>query len=181
MKPKLTDMSPVLLERYNIWAGLMGEAGLAFALTCVLRTKEEQVALAMQGRTTEEAIALYTKFGYLDAARKVRELSEKMIDFDVCNFLRNEANLYPIAKGDWAKVTWTMNSKHYSSPKVGKSNAFDFVILDHGKQTWNLKVDSNKTNGPDYDEAGALAKKAGLYWGGAFGDRPHIQLPSSLM
>lgn len=69
-------------------------------------------------------------------------------------------------------VTWTRQSKHI------KGRAFDIAILKDGKPVWDLKVNVNKNDLPDYDEAGRIGEAVGLRWGGRFPrpDRPHFEV-----
>ena len=71
-------------------------------------------------------------------------------------------------------VTWTHKSKHI------QGKAFDIVILKDGKAIWDLKVNVNKNDIPDYAEAGAIGERCGLEWGGSWTakkkDYPHFQL-----
>ncbi len=73
-----------------------------------------------------------------------------------------------------AIVTWTHKSLHI------QRKAFDIVILKDKKPTWDLKVDVNDDQIPDYAEAGAIGERCGLEWGGSWTakkkDYPHFQL-----
>ncbi len=57
------------------------------------------------------------------------------------------------------------------------ARAFDFAITRDGKPIWDIKVDTNQSAGPDYDEAGHLWEACGGVWGGRWKhpDRPHCQ------
>jgi peptidoglycan L-alanyl-D-glutamate endopeptidase CwlK len=68
-------------------------------------------------------------------------------------------------------VTWTRNSRHT------KRDAFDIAILLSGKPVWNVKVDVNDDNIPDYQQAGEVGEACGLTWGGRWKqpDYPHFQ------
>ena len=70
------------------------------------------------------------------------------------------------------KVTWTLKSKHIDR------KAFDIVILKDGRASWDVKVDVNHDQIPDYDEAGKIGELCGLKWGGRFKspDRPHFEI-----
>jgi peptidoglycan L-alanyl-D-glutamate endopeptidase CwlK len=125
-------------------------------LTCTARTVREQIALYAQGR-------------------------EKL---DQVNALRKIAGLSPITfQENSRKVTWTLASKHIidledNIPENDKSRAFDIAILRDDRPTWNLKVNVNKNDIPDYDEAGRIGEAVGLRWGGRFPspDRPHFEV-----
>lgn len=66
-------------------------------------------------------------------------------------------------------VTWTHKSKHI----LGE--AFDIVILKEGKPSWDLKVDVNDDEIPDYQEAADIGRKVGLRAGADFKDFPHFE------
>jgi peptidoglycan L-alanyl-D-glutamate endopeptidase CwlK len=69
-------------------------------------------------------------------------------------------------------VTWTHKSRHIDG------EAFDIAITKDGQPIWDIKVDVDKDNEPDYNEAGEIGEQVGLEWGGKFPspDRPHFQL-----
>jgi peptidoglycan L-alanyl-D-glutamate endopeptidase CwlK len=73
-----------------------------------------------------------------------------------------------------AIVTWTHKSLHI------QRKAFDIAIVKDGKAVWDLKVDVNKDDIPDYAEAGAIGERCGLEWGGSWiskqKDFPHFQM-----
>ncbi len=55
--------------------------------------------------------------------------------------------------------------------------AFDFCVLKDGNPVWDLKVNVNENEIPDYNEVGELGESLGLEWGGAWPhpDFPHFQ------
>lgn len=70
-------------------------------------------------------------------------------------------------------VTWTRNSRHTSR------KAFDIAICYLGKPCWDVKVDIDWDEIPDYNEAGMIATEVGLEWGGYWRNTPdycHFQL-----
>lgn len=69
-------------------------------------------------------------------------------------------------------VTWTRHSRHT------ERDAFDIVILRDGKPVWDVKVDIDKDDIPDYKEAGRIGETVGFEWGGRWKtpDYPHFQL-----
>lgn len=69
-------------------------------------------------------------------------------------------------------VTWTRRSKHI------EGIAFDIAIVKDGRATWNMKVDVNGDDIPDYQQAGEIGESLGLTWGGRWKtpDYPHFQL-----
>jgi peptidoglycan L-alanyl-D-glutamate endopeptidase CwlK len=71
------------------------------------------------------------------------------------------------------KVTWTKKSKHTDR------TAFDIAILNNGQPVWDVKVNVNENDLPDYQEAGQVGESIGLVWGGRFknADCPHFELP----
>lgn len=112
-----------------------------------------------------ETQAKYHKFASL--------MSEAGIPFLVTSTFRSQEEqdkLYKQGRSEAGKiVTWIKHSKHTDR------RAFDIVILKEGKPTWDLKVDVNKDEIPDYIEAAAIGRKAGLKAGADFGDFPHLQ------
>lgn len=71
------------------------------------------------------------------------------------------------------RVTWTRKSNHTAK------RAFDIAILNDGQPVWDVKVNVNENNLPDYQEAGQIGESIGLVWGGRFTkpDFPHFELP----
>jgi hypothetical protein len=161
MSRDVRDLTPDLQELEQAFALKMLEAGLVFAVTCTLRTKDEHVALYAQGR---ERLA-------------------------IVNELRRLAKLPPITEAENKRcVTWTLNSRHFAG-KDGKARAFDFVLLKENKPTWDIKCDIDDDHIPDYIEAGAIGKSLGLVWGGDFRDKHgdpkpdmvHFELPNPVL
>ena len=148
IKPELI---PIFKERCN-------QAGIVVMITRVDATELEQMALYAQGRESLESV----------------------------NTKRNIADMAPIKEKQNNKITWTLNSKHIpvivrlddKGNPVKKSRAFDFAVVKDGIPCWNIKVDSNMTEGPDWDECGIIGESMGLVWGGRFSDpdRPHLEV-----
>lgn len=67
-------------------------------------------------------------------------------------------------------VTWTHRSKHI------EGKAFDIAILKNEKPVWDLKVDVNDDEIPDYQEAAEIGRNIGLRAGADFKDYPHFEL-----
>jgi len=69
-------------------------------------------------------------------------------------------------------VTWTRNSRHLPRPESGKSIAWDFAIIDDTskKPTWDVKVDVNDNEIPDYLDAAEIARDLGCVAGADFKD-----------
>jgi hypothetical protein len=133
----------------------MYDAGLRYCLTRVACSYKEQVALYSQGRDS-----LY-----------------------IVNHYRWLVGLPPIHDPENRIITWTLKSLHIvdiedQDPDNDKARAFDFAITRDGKPIWDIKVDTNQSAGPDYDEAGHLWEACGGVWGGRWKnpDRPHCQL-----
>jgi len=151
----LKDCTPSLQLKAKAFFSAVLRAGIPVVLTCTARTVKEQRALYAQGRE---------------------------LLFDV-NELRAMAGLPPItAEQNKNKVTWTLNSKHIIDLDDGStdndlSRAFDIVIAPGGKPTWNIKVDVNKDQEPDYWQVGKIGEACGLRWGGRFKtpDMPHFE------
>lgn len=178
-KPMIEHMHPALVVEYKEVAAAMAAVGLPWILTSVLRTFDEQFALAAQGRSYEMLKSFLAKQVRSDLIDKVKFYENRgFSELAFCNALRKEAKLYLLDKSEWAIVTWTLKSRHLPDAK-GYSHAFDGAIVYNGKPTWNYKVDANKSNVPDYLEYGQIVRSVGgLIWGGDFKkpDRPHAEL-----
>lgn len=68
------------------------------------------------------------------------------------------------------KVTWAKNSRHI----IGE--AFDIAIIKDCQPVYDLKVDVNKDQKLDYEQAGKIGEAVGLEWGGSWNDYCHFQL-----
>lgn len=153
---RIEDCVPELQEKYKAFAVGMDAAGIPYMITCTARRVREQIALYAQGR-------------------------EKL---DHVNALRKLAGMAPITWQENArKVTWTLASNHLidlddNNPDNDHSRAFDIAIMRDGRPTWDLKVNINANDIPDYDEAGRIGEAVGLRWGGRFPspDRPHFEV-----
>ena len=151
----LADCTLSLQSKIKKFTIAMFSAGIPFAITCTSRTVKEQFALYAQGRD----------------------------DLATVNALRYDAGLPPIGPAqNKHKVTWTLNSKHLidlddNNPHNDKSRAFDIAIVRDGKPVWDVKVDVNNDQIPDYEQAGIIGESVGLRWGGRFRspDRPHFE------
>ena len=160
---KISDLVTEAQAAYLVAKKECEEAGLLIVETCIRRTLEEHIALYAQGRENYAEICC----------------------------LREVAGLWKIDEETAArKVTWTFLSKHiaeYALPKdhqdYGKVLALDFALKHHAdgrsKLHWNIKMDVNDNEIPDYEEAGKIFEKHGFVWGGRWknADRPHIQWP----
>lgn len=153
---KLEDLVPELENKARVWLIKCEEAGLKVIITCTARSFQEQMALYAQGRQ----------------------------DIDEVNRLRQLAGMNPILPQDnHKKVTWTMASKHIINlyddiSDNDKARGFDFAIVKNGKVIWDIKVDIDDDDVPDYEEAGMIGESLGLIWGGRWHtpDYPHLQL-----
>lgn len=67
-------------------------------------------------------------------------------------------------------VTWTHKSKHI------EGKAFDIAILKNKKPTWDIKVDVDDDEVPDYQEAAEIGRSVGLKAGADYKDYPHFEL-----
>lgn len=151
---KITDLTPAMQTLYKKFVKAMKEASLEFKVTCTARDIKEQKALYAQGRESLENT----------------------------NSLRKKAGLPPItAVENKRKVTWTLKSKHIVDESVTKSSAFDIVLLNDGRATWDIKVNVNKNLIPDYQEAADIGTSVGLKAGATFKtpDLPHFEDPNS--
>ena len=153
---KIEDCVPELQEKIRLFDAAMKARILPYMITCTARIVREQIALYAQGRAK----------------------------LDVVNVFRKLAGLSPISfMENCKKVTWTLASKHIidlddNNPANDKARAFDIAITRDGRPVWDLKVNVNKNDIPDYDEAGMIGESVGLRWGGRFPspDRPHFEI-----
>ena len=147
-------MSPDLLAKYTLFKEKMDAASIPFILTSVARTVKEQAALYSQGRDPISTV----------------------------NKMRKAAGLPSIKDSENNKVTWTLMSKHIIDLDDGIetnnwSRAFDIAIVDNKVPVWNLKVDINRDNMPDYIQAGPIGESVGLIWGGRFKNAKGVSNP----
>lgn len=72
-------------------------------------------------------------------------------------------------------VTWTLNSNHESG------DAVDYYQHVEGRASYDLKVDADFDQIPDWQEFGKIARGCGLEWGGDWKkpDYPHVQFKES--
>ena len=157
--PYTTDilyLEPEMAKDIPEFLRVVEAKGIDIKITCTARTYRCQVALYAQGR---------------------QKLSE-------INKLRKLAGLYLITQAEAKKkVTWTLVSKHLvnyddTDPNNDYSQAFDFVIRNGRKVSWDAKVDTNENDFPDYEEVGKIAESFGWTWGGRWKskDLPHVQM-----
>ena len=152
MSRQLDKMHPELKQRFDIWHEMVVQAKIPYLITCVDRNITEQMALYVQGR---------------------------MLLIHVNRF-RKSAGLYLFKseKENQNEVTWTLASKHITYPDKGSvySRAFDFVILKENRAEWNLKVDVNHDDRPDYIQLGEMWEDVGGQAGYRFGDYCHLEI-----
>lgn len=164
---KLEDLTDYMKGKCLELIRLAKKQGIDIMVTSTARYFKEQVAFYAQNRQPLEEV----------------------------NKLRALAGMEPItASENKYCVTWTMLSKHLINLDDNiitndKSHAFDFVVLkDDGQVTWDIKVNVNKNDIPDYKEVGLLAESIGLVAGMRFKDKrgrprpdyPHIQQPENI-
>lgn len=145
-------LTPVCYLKWQEWDKRMIAAGIPHILTSTARWLEEQMTLYVQGR----------------------------LPLATVNRFRAAVNLPPLADGENKTVTWTLSSKHVLKPSQGiiQARAFDFAIIKNGAAIWDLKVNVNQNDIPDYMEAGQIGKNCGLIWGGDWlgsPDYPHLE------
>ena len=154
---KLSDLVPELEVKAKRILIICGEKEIPILITCTARLVREQVALYAQGREPLNHV----------------------------NYLRGLVGMTPLTiQENKRKVTWTLNSNHLvdlddGNPANDKSRAFDFCILKGQQPIWDLKIDVNDNDIPDYREVGEIAEAMGLKWGGRWKKRPdypHIEL-----
>ena len=133
------------------------KVGLDFIVTCTARTFKEQVALYAQGRQL------------LEETNKLR----KIANLPVITAIENKK-----------KITWTLASEHIvnlddKDITNDKARAFDIALVKPGTREifWNVKVNVNKNDVPDYMELAKIGREIGLTCGAFWGtpDFPHYQ------
>lgn len=156
MKPDLNDLIPEAIGPYLAAKGECNKRGLDLVETCVKRFLIHQAALAAQGR-----------FNYGEVLR-----------------LRQKAGLWVISEKEASHiVTWRISSPHIPefADAGGKPRAVDFALVRNiggvNRMHWNLKVDVNKNDEPDYIEAGKIFEDHGFKSGRHYGDYCHIEWP----
>ncbi len=155
---EISQCVPQLQAKYYRMKDIAESKGVHFALTCTSRLAIEQRALFAQGR-------------------------EKL---EMVNHLREDAGLYAITEeANKRPVTWTLDSKHIINDKRRLSEAFDVVILGKDdKASWDLKVDANDDDIPDWLELAEIGRSVGLKCGADFmgkdgkpkPDYPHFEV-----
>jgi hypothetical protein len=87
------------------------------------------------------------------------------------NAAREVLGLPAITLAQNAKVTWRTVSVHTSREAV------DYYVLHDGRANWDVKVDVNQNDIPDWEEFGRIAEACGLEWGGSWAKRDlcHVQ------
>jgi hypothetical protein len=155
---KIEDLTSKMQSLYLQFKTQMDAVKIPFIVTCTSRTTKEQYALYAQGRHSLQEV----------------------------NYLRNISGMSLINEEEnKRKVTWTLNSKHLidlddNSQNNDKSRAFDIVIIKDRRAIWDIKVNVNANDIPDYKEAGMIGQSIGLKWGGTFSspDYPHFEDPA---
>lgn len=143
---KIEDCVPELQEKYKLLKEKANEVGIDFIITCTARDMLEQFALYAQGRQ----------------------------DLNTVNHLRDNVGLAPIGEFENRHVvTWTVDSKHIiNGKKRTASEAFDVAMVKDGNKIhYDLKIDVNGNNMPDYIELARIGKEVGLVCG-AFWKKP---------
>lgn len=146
---KLTDS---MQKKFGEFQNKMKIWGIPFMVTSVDRSILEQMALYVQGRLTLLEV----------------------------NRFRIMSKMSPITEEENKKVTWTLNSKHVTNMfdedlNNDRSRAFDIAIIRDGKPVWDLKINVNENDLPDYEEAAVLARECGLKAGIDFNDPCHFE------
>ena len=144
------DLTTKIYAQWQEWDARMTAKGIPHKITRVACRIDEQMALYVKGRLP------------------LKDVNRFMV----------AAGLPVIGQADDNVVTWTLASKHIINPPlIICSFAFDFAILKNGTPTWDIKVDVNQNDIPDYQEAGQIGKDCGLTWGGDFPtpDYCHLQ------
>jgi hypothetical protein len=145
----ILDLTPKMRDLYITFNQKMMEKKIPFMITRVACNLTEQMALYVKGRLPLEEV----------------------------NRFMSAVKFPLISRTDNNVVTWTLNSKHIITPDNPFSRAFDIAILKGGNPTWDIKVDVNLDEIPDYKEAAEIGESIGLVSGGSYGDWPHLEEP----
>ena len=156
------NLTPWMQDKLCEFEVEAGRAGIPFIITNISRHFHEQVALFAQGRFP------------------LREI----------NILRKKAGMYLVGPEEGLKiVTWTLYSSHIidlgdADPGNDKSRAFDVAlkrVVDKGVH-WDIKMNVNNNDIPDYEELARIGEKLGLVAGARFNspDFPHFQQPEDI-
>jgi hypothetical protein len=157
MSRSIDMMHPRLQAQYKEFQFLMGLRKLDYIITSVDRSILEQMALYVQGRL-------------------------EVLDV---NKIRQVAGLSFITEGENKVVTWTLDSMHVTNMfdetlDNDLSRAFDIALTKFKRPHWGLKISVNDNEKPDYEEVGDVAIRAGLAWGGPYGDYCHFELKEGI-
>ena len=87
------------------------------------------------------------------------------------NAAREAIGLAPITAAQNVKITWRAVSVHTSREAV------DYYVLRDGRADWDLKVDINRDDIPDWQQFVEIAESCGVEAGGRWRrpDWPHVQ------
>jgi peptidoglycan L-alanyl-D-glutamate endopeptidase CwlK len=151
MSRMLTDLTPTLEAKARKFLVICADRNLPVHITCTARSIQEQEALYAQGRETLSKV----------------------------NELRKAVGLWALTEEENRRppVTWTLKSRHIVYSPNEKARAFDVAIVKDKQFVWDLKVNVNDNDIPDWEEIGILGESCGLEWGGRWNrpDRPHFQ------
>ena len=147
----LDDLHDTLKEKAIQFYNKALEKGIPIIFTCTGRSLPTQFALYSQGRMPLAEV----------------------------NILRKKLGLYLLGVSEnLYRVTWTLDSKHIITLDRPKALAFDIAVLKDGIASWNLKVNVNNNEVPDYLELAEigvdLGLTAGAYWNTP--DYPHYEI-----
>lgn len=149
------DMHPLLAKRIKLWEVVASDKGLSVIYTSVKRMAQEQYALWLQGRDSLEHINMARNIAGMPYLSAFDKLGKIII---------------------YKPVTWTLDSRHVVNLNDSRkdndvSTAVDFAIV-YGKGiTYDLKININKNQLPDYEELAELALTFDLEPGFYFKDK----------
>ncbi len=91
------------------------------------------------------------------------------------NVFRQQADLPPITMAENKRaITKNLTSIHQFG------FAWDVAIKKAGLAIWEIKVDLNENDIPDYEEIGKIGESLGLRWGGRWKDYVHFEYTGGL-
>jgi hypothetical protein len=146
----LNDLKPLMRQRIVLFEAQLEKDGLHFHRSCVLRSQAEHDALWMRGRYPLEVVnAAYKKAGLAPITEKENE----------------------------REVTWVRTSRHTPKPGETQVDAVDYYQEVKGRASYDLKVDADFDNIPDWKEFVRIAWQCGLEAGANWEkkDWPHVQ------
>jgi peptidoglycan L-alanyl-D-glutamate endopeptidase CwlK len=122
----------------------------------------------------EKGIDLMLTSTFRTEAEQLAYFAQGRKTLKAVNEFRREAGLCPITPRENIPVTKNLTSVHQFG------FAFDVAIKKAGLAIWEIKVDLNDNQIPDYEEIGKIGEALGLRWGGRWKDYCHFEYTGGL-